>query len=191
MEGGRASFLECFPLLALGREQRNWRGSGLQELLVKMESHDPGGQQGVGLGMSFRNTASCCRHTETSLHAGSLYLDASLIWHILLSQPQAMVLHPPDTSPWTHHYWTELQESARGKQRPWFSGQQGGEPNPCPTAPHPMPAHFFPGSDAGLAGWLSGVLPEGGIWEEEHVPLRKNCEAIPPKSIAAASRIAA
>ena len=27
-------------------------------------------------------------------------------------QPQAMVLHPPDTSPWTHHCWTELQESA-------------------------------------------------------------------------------
>lgn len=144
MEGGRASFLECFPLLALGREQRNWRGSGLQELLVKMESHDPGGQQGVGLGMSFKNTASCCRHTETSLHAGSLYLDASLIWHILLSQPQAMVLHPPDTSPWTHHCWTELQESARGKQPPpvFWAARRGAQP--LPHGPPPNACTFLP-----------------------------------------------
>ena len=56
-----------------------------------------------------------------------------------------------------------------GSSPPGFSGQQGGEPNPCPTAPHPTPAHFFPGSDAGLAGWLSGVLPEGG-GGKPHVP---------------------
>ena len=48
MEGDRASFLECFPLLALGREEKSRRGSGLQELLVKMESRDPGGWHGVG-----------------------------------------------------------------------------------------------------------------------------------------------
>lgn len=44
-----------------------------------------------------------------------------------------------------------------------------------------VPAHFFPGSDAVLAGQLSGALPVGGLWEEERVPLGGRCEAIPPK----------
>ena len=60
--------------------------------------------------------------------------------------------------------------------------------HPLPHGPPPQRLYaLFPGSDAVLAGQFSGVPPEGGLWEEERVPLRKRCEAVPPKSIAAAS----
>lgn len=185
MEGGRASFLECFPLLALGRKEKSRRGSGLQELLVKIETHDPGGWHGVGL-----KTAAA--HTETSPRAGSLYPDASLGRHILLAPASvsgsASTRHITlDSSPAGLSSRSQLE----GSSPPGLLGSGEGSP---PPAPPPRPWCLHISSLAPMPCLLvscQGRCRKVGFGRSNVFPWERDVRPFPSKSIAAAYRIAA